>query len=76
MLILLALSLNLIVLIENRRVLLGRFGAFSHAKTILFSHKFHLQFPPQLHKPVHAKLAFMQLQRPLHAVLQPHRISS
>ena len=34
------------------------------------------QLPPQLHKPVHAKLAFMHLHLPLHDALHPHRMSS
>ena len=34
------------------------------------------QLPPQLYKPVHAKLAFKHLNRPLHEALHPHRMSS
>ena len=33
------------------------------------------QLPPQLHKPVHAKLAFMHLHLPLHDALNPLRMS-
>ena len=32
--------------------------------------------PSQLYRPVHAKLAFKYLHRPLHKALHPHRMSS
>ena len=33
------------------------------------------KLPPQLHKPVYAKVAFKHLHRLLHEALHPHRMS-